>query len=729
MRNVRRGLLMALLWAGSTQAHFYAAHSNGSYYWYTFEMKQLVYQIDMQGLFYRTTIVMEPGITHSQTSNQKVYPLAGAYEMRWDFSLPAAAVITDCQMQPTDSAAGHFIAATMVDLSTAEAKYHISPSGTPQLLLRQCWYRRWDGTQAKSYRLNYFPVHYSPNMVTKSPVIKISYLTPCTPRFNARRLSLIFDELCTNQTCPLVLRFFDPDNPSSVPAVIVGFNSALDWTFVNGYWQATSTFQYCSAILQAAPENDARNYLRIFANDEAQFYQLAILPPLPPEARRARNILFAIDATEEGYNCFNFSSLVNVFREAVRLATSSCDSIAMIYSGFTTVVYDSKFQAVSPAVLAEMFDTLAAAPVPRLNTLPHLLRQAVQFFNNHRRAGEIWLLTNARTHSEPPATALEIIDQSLNNAKYPLLFRIINNDWQTWPSYYINHQYYPGNDYLYENLARLSKGSFVKLRTIPNYDALDLMLDCIAPAATSVEIDPEPSRGLSYSRFPLNEGRVNFPITWPYYEIGLFDGTDPFTLHFFSLVDGHLYARDVCLHRQPADPGWQTTATFWYARYVQNLLLEPQSYATIKYIETTSVQQRLLTVYSGFIIPGPGGVAAFQRLEAADELTVVHPPPIPSSEWPQKFTLAAYPNPFNPETTLSFDLPTGQNNASIAVKIFNCQGQLIYQREVPIDNELGKIQIHWDGKDHRGQTVASGIYLVTAMFGKQPAHLKITRLR
>lgn len=717
--------LFVLIWATQLNANFIARHlTQTGYSWSAFELKQLSFQVDVQGLFYQTIIEYEIRLI----PNDYEYPRPGFYEIQWDFYLPNDAVVTDCALQPPDSAAGHFITAEIVDLTTAEQHYQVTPYSKPRLLLRQRWQREWDGSLRKSLQMKFSPVSYPINPPRIAPVIKLTYLSPCYPSYNSRRVYLPLNEFYVYRRPTAIIRLFDPDHLFSKPFEVTGFNQSLTWTLVNKYWQTVYSWHYfTNAILGIVPESPTRSYLRTFSNNEAQFYQLSVLPPIPPENRKPKNILLAIDDTEEGENSFGFLNLLNTFEQAVQLSTSSYDSIALFYSGFTTVVYDTAFVPVAPKVLSAMFNALKQAGVPKLNTLPHLLRQAVKFFNDHHKAGEIWLLTNARNHADPPATAMDIIGQTLGIAQYPLAFKIINNDAQYWPYTRINNQIYRGNDYLYENLARLSWGSYVKLRDVPYYDALDLMLDCIAPSATSVETDPVPTNGLSYSRFLLNRSRVNFPITMPYYEIGLFDGTDPFNLRFFGSVDDELYAQNVVLNRQPGDTGWETAATFWYARYVENLLLQPQSYATIKYIEQISTEKRLLTPYSGFIIPGVDGVLAFRSLES--EITAVAEPIEQPEFIPEKFTLNAYPNPFNPETTISCDLPSISNSEKAVIKIFNCLGQLIHSVEIPINNSASKINFHWDGRDSQGQMVASGIYLVTTSIGNLTARLKITLVR
>ena len=66
----------------------------------------------------------------------------------------------------------------------------------------------------------------------------------------------------------------------------------------------------------------------------------------------------------------------------------------------------------------------------------------------------------------------------------------------------------------------------------------------------------------------------------------------------------------------------------------------------------------------------------------------------------------AYPNPFNPETTVEYGLP---QTAKVTLTVHNLLGQqvrTIVQRE----QEAGAYQVRWDGKDDRGMQLPSGIY-------------------
>jgi Secretion system C-terminal sorting domain/Thrombospondin type 3 repeat len=72
-----------------------------------------------------------------------------------------------------------------------------------------------------------------------------------------------------------------------------------------------------------------------------------------------------------------------------------------------------------------------------------------------------------------------------------------------------------------------------------------------------------------------------------------------------------------------------------------------------------------------------------------------------------------YPNPFNPTTTISYDLA---QTANVTIDIFNVLGQRVVTL-VDEQQETGRHQVIWD-VDANGQTVASGIYYYRIQAGE-----------
>jgi len=73
----------------------------------------------------------------------------------------------------------------------------------------------------------------------------------------------------------------------------------------------------------------------------------------------------------------------------------------------------------------------------------------------------------------------------------------------------------------------------------------------------------------------------------------------------------------------------------------------------------------------------------------------------------QKFNLEQnYPNPFNSFTRISFTLP---ERGKVKLEVYDVLGRLI-RTLADDDINAGKIVIDWDGNDHQGRAVSSGIY-------------------
>ena len=66
------------------------------------------------------------------------------------------------------------------------------------------------------------------------------------------------------------------------------------------------------------------------------------------------------------------------------------------------------------------------------------------------------------------------------------------------------------------------------------------------------------------------------------------------------------------------------------------------------------------------------------------------------------------PNPFNPSTTISFSLA---QPGRVEVAIYNTMGQKVRTLVADAHMGAGRHRVAWDGRDHRGLPVSSGIYL------------------
>lgn len=76
-------------------------------------------------------------------------------------------------------------------------------------------------------------------------------------------------------------------------------------------------------------------------------------------------------------------------------------------------------------------------------------------------------------------------------------------------------------------------------------------------------------------------------------------------------------------------------------------------------------------------------------------------------EIPQTLKVINYPNPFNPSTTIQFNL---SEDSDTILKIYNIKGQLV-RNLLTGRFATGIHEVIWDGLDDIGATVSSGIYI------------------
>lgn len=92
---------------------------------------------------------------------------------------------------------------------------------------------------------------------------------------------------------------------------------------------------------------------------------------------------------------------------------------------------------------------------------------------------------------------------------------------------------------------------------------------------------------------------------------------------------------------------------------------------------------------------------------------------------PTEFAVNAYPNPFNPSTTLAYDLPS---DAIVNIVIYDALGQEV-RRLVATQRNAGRYTIQWDARDNLGHGVGSGVYIAKIKAGTFSASQKMLLLK
>ena len=151
--------------------------------------------------------------------------------------------------------------------------------------------------------------------------------------------------------------------------------------------------------------------------------------------------------------------------------------------------------------------------------------------------------------------------------------------------------------------------------------------------------------------------------------------------------------------------------------YTDSVLETVKSYLLF----TPSLPPDTLSAYN---LQPDDAILASDHLPVINDIVVVTPNGMGEvlDAWPDQFYLAQnYPNPFNSETLIHYELSpeNGTGFSQVELSIFTLLGQRIRL----LVNELqaaGKYQVTWDGKNDRGEQVASGIYFNTLQVSALP---------
>jgi hypothetical protein len=93
---------------------------------------------------------------------------------------------------------------------------------------------------------------------------------------------------------------------------------------------------------------------------------------------------------------------------------------------------------------------------------------------------------------------------------------------------------------------------------------------------------------------------------------------------------------------------------------------------------------------------------------------------------PREFRLSQNaPNPFNPQTTITYEVP---QTCTVRLSIHSLTGQCI-RTLVAGEHSIGTYSVIWNGTDHTGHNVASGVYVCRMIAGSFCATRKLSLIR
>lgn len=108
------------------------------------------------------------------------------------------------------------------------------------------------------------------------------------------------------------------------------------------------------------------------------------------------------------------------------------------------------------------------------------------------------------------------------------------------------------------------------------------------------------------------------------------------------------------------------------------------------------------------------------------QLNEIDPPVVVAVNVPQQVRLYAnYPNPFNPQTTIRYDLPQAEH---VTLTIYDVHGHLI-RTLIEDKQDAGTYKQVWNGTDTKGKAVKSGVFIYRLQAGDHTQSRSMVLLR
>ncbi len=722
-------LLLLLVMASSALAVDMQANGlNRSERWGYFQMLSGSFETEAFYGYSKTTAECEYRLHGSRGRRPSSQP----FEVTIRFNLSEDAVIVGGAVRLGEE----WIDAGPQNVFDAEDRYDSTRASQVSFLMREKVHRNWRGAEERFIEVRLAPVYYPQPFAFRLTWIDRNQVDVGSYRYTLPEGEFVLGSSKLDQN--VTWRFRDADVPDNRPVFLWRTYSTHYELYefqktADGWWEIKFPFNDLASqdIIRWERPFSREPELRLLKEGNEQFYHYTMLPPLNPEDRKVKKALILFDLGNHAVKDRRW--LLEQLSRCAQIGLADSDSITAMFidSGLQIGAMYGGFISATDANVKMIFDRLKSAAPPEISGLPQLLRAAKDFFNNLDSDGEVWLISDANKHCETGGSANQIMQLSLYRMNTDVRIKIFDcsNRWDYGTSrLYVKGRYYYGNEYLYENLSRLSGGGVVYASNLWDPDFLRALADVFMPAVDVVETDPFPGGGIAFGRYKLNRGRFHFPVAIPYMEIGRFEGSSPFDVDFYGQVDDSLFHKTKTNVQPIESPLNDNLTTLWTSLKIRDMLQQPQSWQVIKDIGRISEEYGILSPYCGFVVPAPDGYDGFMRLMGDDEIAAVEQP-VEETAVPEEFKLIAFPNPFNAVTQLQIQFQPLASTQTARLQIVDVLGRVVKQMEVDVAPGDGTLTLKWDGIDDDGLEVSTGVYFVRFQLGDQVQNLKLTLMK
>ena len=207
--------------------------------------------------------------------------------------------------------------------------------------------------------------------------------------------------------------------------------------------------------------------------------------------------------------------------------------------------------------------------------------------------------------------------------------------------------------------------------------------------------------------------------------------TTPVTFTFTQLNPAELASFDGAMQTDRVVLNWSTVSQTNNAGWRVMRSVDGETFEAVgNFVQGAGTADALMN-YSFEDTNLPGVEKVFYRLEQVDldgsisQSNVIEVLLGARMPLPTEFAVNVYPNPFNPSTTISYELP---ESAPVSVVIYDVLGQQV-RHLISQFNSAGRYSVQWDARDNQGRGVASGVYIAKVDAGTTTLSQKMLLLK
>jgi Vault protein inter-alpha-trypsin domain/FlgD Ig-like domain len=630
-------------------------------------------------------------------------------EVQYYFDLPENAIVYDSWLWMGEDT----IKAKIMDQWTASSIYEniVKRRRDPSILFKR---------GATNYELRIFPMAGD-----QTRKVKISYLVPTEWNSSIVTAPLPTDlfRVSLKQLNSFVLNVQlskDWKNPQILEYPNIVFQSVVD--SISGNFLKTiipkEAIQNTLNFTVNSPLNNGI-FLSKYENANEGIYQMAFLPSKVLNISEPIKAAILIDY-DASMSTVSKTELLANLKSAITSNFSSKDSFNLIFSKANiNRISDDWIQADS-VTIDSVFKNLTIDQIADYGNLPSLLADGIDFVKSHGNDGNILLVANTDQVGDYQA-ANQLIDDLLKMMDPLLPINVVNFQNQNYSYHWFGGRYYYGNEYFYENITRItSAGYFSILNSTSTFSKLlASAFQSLSGFISSFDLHTKLENGFCYARYNLDLNTNSVYLNKPILQIGKYQGTFPFIIEASGVYKNNPFSEKFTLKDSSIINSDSLNEEMWGGNYIKSLENQSQSNEVINEIVYTSIDERVLSIYSAFICLDPSleNQVCYDCMDNGDVVIGVVNDSTKSKN--DSLALSAYPNPFNSQINLRVKLPDNYKPENVTFKLYNILGQLIKTFDPGVVSGQKEIKFRWDGKNDHGNNVSSGNYFfVVSMPGK-----------